>query len=431
MLQQSSPNHANTLPSPLRLFLLLIVLGTLASWIFAWICHLKGLPNPYAWPYYHVALGADFTSYRDRFALFHTMQFFTAPGEAYLYPAPLAMFYKLLFHIWGGRAHPVIVLWLFISLVAFIVSSIYSLALRRRKIPLTSGILFSFALVLFSYPAYFLIQRGNVEICVWIFTLTAVSAYRKDRLLWSAVLLGIAIALKWYPILLLGFFLSQRKYKAISIALTTAVATTLASALILGPTLGVAMRETLNGTSKFLDIYAKHYVYENLGYDHSFFGFFRAIAQPFHPDLSTDLNRYMALAAIAGTLIYFLRIRRLPVLNQISVLVILAITLPPVSFDYTLLHLYIPFGLFSLYLIDAQRAGRTVPHAKAIMFWFAFIMVPHGYIIIRGERYCGQFRFLGLMALLYIFLRHPFPEPADQSDHSASLSQLTLKGNPA
>jgi hypothetical protein len=43
------------------------------------------------------------------------------------------------------------------------------------------------------------------------------------------------------------------------------------------------------------------------------------------------------------------------VINKISVLIILSITLPPVSFDYTLLHLYICWAIFTIYLIDAQR----------------------------------------------------------------------------
>ena len=48
----------------------------------------------------------------------------------------------------------------------------------------------------------------------------------------------------------------------------------------------------------------------------------------------------MSLIAVGALLIYFGRIIRLPRINQIVILLTLSILLPPVSGDYTLVHLY-------------------------------------------------------------------------------------------
>ena len=112
-------------------------------------------------------------------------------------------------------------------------------------------------------------------------------------------------------------------------------------------------------------------------------------------------------------------------INQISILILLSITLPPVSLDYTLLHLYICWGIFAIYLIDAQRAGHSVTFGSLVMCLYAFAMAPHGYVILGNYRFCGQLRWIGLAALLYIFLKQPFPEVQNVAPLSASKLQLT------
>jgi hypothetical protein len=422
MVERTKQQSAR-LPAPLRLFAILIIVLTMLSWAFAYFCWLRGMPYPYSWPYYGHAFGTDFSSFQDRFQYFHSIQFFQFKGPVFLYAAPLAVCYHILFAAWGNRSSALPAFEIFGICVACVAALVFYRALRQHGTTAKNATLFCLISVLFSYPLYFDLQRGNVEIIVWTFTLAAFWAFRSDRQGISAILIGFAIALKWYPVVLLGLFFYPRRYRYIAIAIFTAVGVTIFSDLWLGPTIKIAFQETLQGAQTFIQLYALHY--GDVGYDHSFFSVFKLLIYPLRPDLAANLNRYVLLAAVSATALYFLRIRKLPVINQISILLILSITLPPVSFDYTLLHLYICWGIFVIYLIDAQRAGYSVPFGRLIMGLYAFALAPHGYVIFAERRFCGQLRWIGLAALLYIFLKQPFPEVQSAAPLTASKLQLT------
>jgi hypothetical protein len=411
-------------PAPLRLFMNLTILLTVLSWVYALVCHLLGMPFPYNWPYYGHDFGSDFSSFQQRFQFFHSVQFFEFNGPIFLYPAPLAAFYHILFTISGSRSSGLLTFEIFGVGVAATATTLFYRTLRRRGVAVRDAASFCVVSALLSYPLYFDLQRGNVEIIVWVSLLAAFWAFRTDRLALAAIFIGLAIAFKWYPVVLLGLFFYPRKYRYMSVALLTAAAVTILSDLWLGPTVRIAFHETLRGAQTFTEKYARHY--EDLGYDHSFFSIFKMFVHRFNPNLTADLNRYLALATITATALYFIRIRKLPVINQITILIILSITLPPVSYDYTLLHLYICWAVFVIYLVDAQRVGSSIALGSWIMGFYAFAMAPHGYVIRNDQRFCGQLRWIGLAALLYIFLKQPFAEIQDATTPlSAALAQPT------
>ncbi|MCU1251499.1 MAG: hypothetical protein JWQ49_4528 [Edaphobacter sp.] len=426
---QKTNQQSLRLPAPLRLFAILTVLLTLLSWAVAFFWWRRGMPYPYSWPYYGHSFGTDFSNFQQRFQYFHSDKFFQFKGPVFLYAAPLAAFYHILFVAWGNRSNALPAFEIFGLCVVGAAVLLFYRALRRHGVPANDAALFCFVSGLFSYPLYFDLERGNVEIIVWTFTLIAFWAFRNDRMALAAIFIGFAIAFKWYPVVLLGVFFYPRKYGYIAVALVTAVGVTVLSDLWLGPTITTAFHETLRGAQVFVQLYAVHY--SDLGYDHSFFSVFKFLTYPLHPNLAADLNLYLVLAAVSATALYFLRIRKLPLINQISILIILSVTLPPVSFDYTLLHLYICWGIFVIYLIDAQRAGHSVKFGSLVMGLYAFAMAPHGYVILASRRFCGQLRWIGLAALLYIFFKQPFPEEQTAAPLSASEFQLspTLEGS--
>jgi hypothetical protein len=422
------------LPAPLKTFAAATVGLTLLSWLVAYICYLLHMPAIYTWPYNFAVPGSDFTGFQERFLHIHTMEFFTMPGGRYAYPAPLAIFYQTLYSIWGNRPHPILILDAFTLASACIATFFFYRAMRRRNISTLQAAAYCLITLVLSYPLYYEIQRGNVEVVLWIIVMLAVWAFRTEKPYLAAVLIGTAIACKWYPAVLLGLFLFPKKYKLIPIALITTVVVTVFSDWWLGPTLKIAATGTSAGVQGFMAVYAANYF--ALGYDCSFFALFKFFIRHFHPDLVRDYNWYLRIAAVAATALYFLRIRRLPVINQICVLILLSITLPPVSFDYTLLHLYVCWAVFTLYVIDRFQAGETVPMAGWTMAWFAFAMAPHGYIIRGGDRYCGTFRVIGLIALLYIFLKYPFAETKEsiqsaEKHRATSLGERQIEAEPA
>ena len=106
------------------------------------------------------------------------------------------------------------------------------------------------------------------------------------------------------------------------------------------------LRDTKPGMRLFVEFFTLHY--KELGYDHSFFAAIKVLAQAFHPNVEHLLFRYILCAAVAGTFLYFVRIRYLSIFTQFIVLGLLAVTLPPTSYDYTLLEFYFAWGFYAL-----------------------------------------------------------------------------------
>ena len=105
---------------------------------------------------------------------------------------------------------------------------------------------------------------------------------------------------------------------------------------------------------------------------------------------------------------YFFWIRRLPMLNQVLALTVCALVLPPLSADYTLIHLLFPFSLLCLYAIFCQRNRMDAPGLKTCFLCFAPIFSFQTYLTWR-YRYSCEFRTIALVVLLVVVLRHRFP----------------------
>ncbi len=252
----SKPAHLD-LPGPLKIFLSATVLLAAATWLFAFLGWLIRPHSVYSWPYSTDDRGGDFRNYQQLFDHIHTMAFFHASGLPYMYPAPLAIFYRLLFVLWGDRPHCILILWAFIALSVCAATIILYLAMRRRGILAKQAALFCIVTVVLAYPLHYELQRGNVEVLMWVVLIAAVWAYRTDRLWLAGIFLGIAIACKWYPVLLLGFCLRQKKYKVIPIALVVCALVAIMSDVWLGPSFRIAAIETRRGTQLFLDTYGR------------------------------------------------------------------------------------------------------------------------------------------------------------------------------
>lgn len=143
------------------------------------------------------------------------------------------------------------------------------------------------------------------------------------------------------------------------------------------------------------------------GLDHSAFGFIKvAASRHFHGYMPGSLlSAYLLTAACLGILLYFLVIRKLPLLNQILSLCILSILLPPTSHDYTLLHLYVPFGLLVVYMFQLRQQGQRGDGLTAAFLCFGILLSAESELIWHGLGRSGQLKALTLTVLLVIALR--------------------------
>ena len=409
------------MPKPLRRFLHVTYLVWFLTFVLGWIERsLLNLPEQNWYPFFpSQARFTDFTIFQERFRYFHQAQFFDLPGFPFTYPAPVAVFLES-FYLFGVHALSAFVVF---CCFAFVGAGIaLGLALRRRGLALANILVFIGTSVVLSYPFWFLVDRGNVEIADWFLLALGITAYWHKKWYLASVLFGVAISFKIFPFVFLGLLLSARKYKAVLLGLFICVFTTIASTFIVGPTYKVAS----NGIASGLNFFRTHYVLQvhkmEIGFDHSAFAIIKELTFRPHtaqgPLYTPWFYGYMAVAAIAGLIIYQLRIRTLPRANQILALTVASILLPPVSGDYTLVHLYIPWAALVLVSVSLKNVnglqGRTLS-----FICMAFLMAPESLVFVHGLRVAGQLKAIVLLLLFIIALVCPFEEPEScRDEHS-------------
>ncbi len=404
--------RAYHMAKPLQRFLQVLIclwfFSFLAGWMEGSIFHWPGASwYPFFSPQ---ARFSDLTIFQERFSHFHQLEFFEMPGFPFTYPAPVALAFEGLF-LSGVYA---LGAYLCLSLVVIVGAGVFlGRALHRRGMGIAQVAAILGLTLLLSYPFWFLLDRGNIEIVDWLLVALGVAAYWNKRWYLAAAFFGIAVSFKIFPFVFLGLLLSARKYWAIGCGLLVCVTTTVLSTWLVGPTYHLASEGIGHGLQFFRMQYALQVHPQEIGFDHSAFAIikelsFRHSRGPLY--YLPWLNGYMAVAAGAGIIVYFWKIRSLPRPNQILALTVASILLPPVSADYTLVHLYIPWSiliLVSASLKDLRRAQGLIPSLVCM----AFLMAPESYVLIHGIKVGAQLKAIALLTLFVISIAFPIEEP--------------------
>jgi hypothetical protein len=411
MMQQrpsSKQENASELPYALKVFLLLSIGLTLLSFIYTIVCRYLNLGLPYSFPYYYPVgdMFSDLVGFRNKFHQWGTPAFFDPKQTGYfLYPAPLVH----VFHVLLNLPHTQTCFMSLLFAASIFLAAMFVRVLRRQGLATGQSILFVSATALLSYPFVFLIQRGNIEFLVWFIGSLGVWLFFAGRTNASAVLIGVAASLKLYPFIFLGLFLPRRKYGGFFLGIASFAIVTVASMYAIGPTIAAAAH--WNGEQ--MAVFSKYFVggLLNIGYDHSFFALLKVATLHWFPDSFAWARPYTITVAIISVTLYFLRMWRLPLPNQILALSVLSVTLAPVSYDYTLLNLYPAFAMLAVLALQARRHGTSIPHLTIHMVLFAMIFTPQSYVIFHGVRYGAQVRTICLIIMLVLGLITPIPEP--------------------
>jgi hypothetical protein len=366
------------------------------------------------YPFFRLNPLFDFEIYYGRFKYFHDATFFQLAGFPFTYPAPAAIAFDGFFQL-GSHA---LEAYFFFCFLAFAGGGLFlGRAIIHRGLAVSQTIALIGLSFLLSYPFWFLIQRANIEMVNWLFVAFGVTAYWNKRWYIAALFIGVAASVKIFPFVLLGLLLSARKYRAVAFGIAVCIFSTVASTWFVGPTYRVASA----GIAKGLAFFRLNYMLQvhplEIGYDHSIFALIKELAFRHRaPELYYVpwLNGYMLVAASAGLILYFWKIRTLPRANQILALTVAAILLPPASADYTLVHLYVPWAVLVLVVVSLKD-GRKV---KGLVFCFicmAFLMAPESFAMIQGIRIAGQLKAIVLLILFIVSMTCPFEEPAPDS----------------
>lgn len=391
------------------MFLVVDVAANALALVFtAYARFVRHLGWPYKSPFLDVPFAGDLHPFDPQLPFLHSSAFLS-PGwrSAFPYPAPLVIPYAILFHLPHEDACFIGFTLLFACAAAFL---LFRALWRHTAYTRKQCAIFVAGLLVTSYPLAFDIRQGNVEFVVVLFVFAGIWAFVRGKDHPAAALLGIAASMKLFPLLYLGLFLSRRRFPAILTGIGAAGVATLTGLFILDPSLASAWYGLQRGGHVIEgDLLG---IWQPIGYDHSLFGavklFYRHFVSHTNSQSSDLLHVYLAVVGLAGLAIYFLRIRRLPWINQITCLTVCSILLPPLSYDYTLLHLYVPIALLALY---TGVQGKRPPHRLLlIMSFLAILTASQAWLILHGQLRAGQFKALVLLALLYALLREPLAE---------------------
>ena len=406
-----------SLPKELQLFwIVTLALGLLCAFselTCYLLLHLRGV---YSWPALPFYDSIDLRCFQRRFDHFHSPAFFSTAydqGPAFGYPAPGALLYELFF---GPHFHPYVLFYVLTLAGLGCLIFLLARAMYRQQVSGRTLALFFSSAVVLSHPIWFEFLLANMEICIFLILAAGVLAFLRGRSYLAATLFAFAGSIKIFPLIYLGLLLAKKQYRQVAYALLLVFPITLVSLWLVCPNVGYTFSHIQAGLKAFQDSYVLVYRPQEIGFDHSLF----ALIKQFIPFTSTAqvksiLNTYLFLAASTGIVLYFTRIRFMPVLNQILSLAIAAVLLPPLSHDYTLLHLYVPFGLLTIFVLQEARQGRTHSIMRPVFLAFGILFAPLTEFINSGQTYGGQIKAIVLATLFIVSITVPFEAKENQS----------------
>lgn len=297
-------------------------------------------------------------------------------------------------------------------------------------------------LVAFSYPVLFALDRGNIEIL--IFVLLAgffYFLYKHDSAWLAGLLLAAAIALKLYPATLLLLLVAERRLKALVVAVAGALVLTAASTLAVTALGHFTLGEFWDMNAEGKALYQQTMVWGGYGvhHGHALWSLLKVPSMV----ADTGVPQWHSTLYVAGAAVIFIAValhvlfRETERWRRVLLCVVPALLLPYVSADYTLIHLYFPLVFF----LRAPRVPRWDP---VIVVVFAVLLVPVDYVYFTPLREWASvsivvypIALLALMALAVWAPRAPAAPgaplaPADVAGRGgAGSSAVAVRGAPA
>jgi Glycosyltransferase family 87 len=407
------------LPPVLMRFAWLVAAMTLLSEAYSWaMSHFFHQRPPYGGTFNWQDAGSDFMIFRERFSWFHTPHFWDSFAYPFTYPAPLGVAYWLLYK----PPHPYLVYLVFSIAVLALWAWCFSARLSAYGVSHAHSLAMLLLFLAAAWPVRMLLETGNMETLVALALGAGVLATLRGRYWLGAALIGIAGSMKFYPLTLLLLLLPQRRYKEFAAGLLAAALVTLVSLVILGPSIFAAQHHINDGLIFFEHRYILFPVVNGLQFSHSLFNLVKlgiAAAARLHGERTAspdELQRaaavYVPVVALLSVALYVVRIRHLPMLNQVIGLTVCAVLLPPYSLDYTLVQLLVPLALLCIFAVAEWRQGRQPPGLDICFACFAFIFTTGAYFQWK-YRFAAQVRTLAMLVLLAAVLHYRYADAGE------------------
>jgi hypothetical protein len=418
----SSPKHSPVSRAILLYIIILVGLSALALGIVSYRAYMLHKPYPYNTLLYDPNVRfSDWTDCTKRIAHFGEGNLLgrTDVGAGYGYPAATVYLFLLFIRLF----HNSLAAYLVAAFSAFVVSTLlFSVHVRRHAQDGRAQVAIWSTLAL-GFPAWILIDRGNIEVFLWLFVLLGIVAFIRNSPYTAALMFALAAAMKIYPLIFLLLFVPRRQYKAA--ALGTIAVCALSCVAILG--ISPQIHETLNAISHnavlVRNAYFVHLSPGEIRFDHSIFGDEKQLvniylhARHFDrpgvlPTFEESTRVYGILAPLAFAILYVVRLRHLPLLNQFMGLTLCSLLLPYISYEYTLVYVYLMWAAFLYYLLtDVKVGAATLSRARMnlMMSSFAVVFAPLSFLVLKTSGCSGQLKSLVLLILLALIIATPMP----------------------
>ncbi len=416
MKRSPRPIHAwrESLPRSLRVFFAVFLAYTALTWISCLVHWRLGYGQAYSSPFIHQSADpfTDFRTYLVRFnRYFHSEQFFEQfPARDlpyFSYPAPAAVVYRALYKL-PRRTTGYLALGIVWSLL--LTWGLFRVLVRSGLRSAVAGVVAVLTLAA-AFPLDFLLERGNIELVVWILVFAGLLLYLKRQENAAALLLGLAASVKIFPILFCGILLHRRRYAALALALCTAVLSDVLALWYAGPTFSAAFHGFNATVGNYQRSYSAVARPADVGMDHSFFALAKVAGQQLGLPFQSWLHPYYLIAGALAMALFFGRSLRLPLANQLLFLAIMVVGLPPNSFDYTLVYLYAPWTVLAVAAVQSWRQRKgSVPGVTTLLLCFVPLLAPFSLFVFNGVRFGGQVQTATLLALLSLCLAYPVPD---------------------
>jgi hypothetical protein len=322
-----------------------------------------------------------------------------------VYPAPMMCGYLLFTRVFTAPLSAYLG-FIVISATSGAAGLIVVLSCSRPNRLLLAGVV-SVSLVL-SYPLMYLVERANMEGFLWAVLALGLTAFVCRHHKTAGALFALAASMKIFPGVLLLLLLARKRYKELAISVVAFAVFTVIALRLLGPSIPREAAEVRAGLATMSATHLMTYLDTEIGYDHSLLAIVKQLLYVRYRRNVVALNSKIRAAALPYSLLvisgfvvlYWFRIRKLPLLNQAIALIIASVILPYMSSEYTLNHVYFAWALFLLFLARDVAAGRESipwPAAKMMLASFAFVFAPGPF-----GPYAGQLKACALMLLLFV-----------------------------
>ena len=351
----------------IRLIGLVVLIVTPMAFVYLRVMHTL-LPGKFTLPTFLFPASWRFNDY---FEPYLDARLYGPPYDTNTVYSPLMhLFMSALTHAPAVAGLALILTVFAISLVALLWYGVTARVGPRR---LRQGYVMIFCFL--SYPVLFVVDRANLEMLVFALLAAFVWLYYWRGSRWAFLPLALAIAAKYYAVVLVFVFIAERRWRQLALCVATALAVEAAATVLLSAVSGFTITQVITNTIHTLGNDASGL--DDARFSHNLVGAFALLDRMTGYALQS-ISGFQLAVNILEVGIFLLVVvvicrHEMPAWTRLAALVICMTVFAPESHDYTLIHLFLPLALVG-------RDGLCCRRRWLIAGLFAAMLVPMSWI---------------------------------------------------